>query len=83
MQWTYDTICNERTLVLALTKDEVKLIADIVLQSKILKKLEKQAEKYQDKHDCGEATDKDEDKLMYINDKIDIIEKLIAYDHKH
>jgi hypothetical protein len=70
MRWVYD---NEYSQALALRDSEVKELADIIMQAKLIEKWQKRYEKYKGLHECGDFTDSDIDKMIEAESKIEFL----------
>lgn len=71
MKWTYEP--GELFPVLAFTHDEVKILVQI-LSGKVHADIKKKLEKYEDIHNSGEATERQEDLKMKYEEQLSLIE---------
>ena len=71
MKWTYEP--GELFPVLAFTQDEVKILVQI-LSGKVHADIKKKLEKYEDIHNSGEATERQENIRMKYEEQLSLIE---------
>ncbi len=71
MKWTYEP--GELFSVMAFTQDEVKILVQI-LSGKVHADIKKKFEKYEDIHNSGEATERQEDLKMKYEEQLSLIE---------
>jgi len=74
MRWVYDNLYHQ---ALALSGSTAKEIATIITEAKLIEKWEKRHEKYKGKHEVGDCTDKDIDKMLEAEDKVRILKTFI------
>ncbi len=74
MQWTNDRQYSKWVSVLAISEDEVPVIAKHLLPA--LKKLQTKFDKLQDIHDSGEATEAQEDQRINMREELETIQQL-------
>ena len=74
MKWTYEP--GEPFPVLALTKDEVKQLVEI-LKGKVRSEVERKYEKYHDIHESGEATERHISLMDKYEEQLSLIDRLL------
>ena len=73
MQWTTDRQYHQTVTVLALSEDEIPVIAKHLLP--VLKKLQTKFDKLQDIHESGEATEAQEDQRTNTREELETIQQ--------
>ncbi len=76
MKWTHEP--GEPFPVLALRKEEAKMLAEILAQH-ARGEVRRRYEKYQDIHESGEATDRQADLMFKYETRLNLIDSFISY----
>lgn len=77
MEWVSCRKGLEAETVLGLDESEIKMLQSVLKQS--VSRLRRQYEKYRDIRDGGEATDRQIDKLLEYEEKLEVVEYFLKF----
>lgn len=77
MEWVRNCNCLETETVLGINESEIKMLQSVLKQS--VSRLRRQYEKYRDLRDGGEATDRQIDKLLEYEEKLEVVEYFLKF----